>query len=295
MELMVGCAICKGDGELFHIEEGGRLYRCKRCGVIFLYPRPGRSQLQKIYAATTGKTFDRVSEKGRGHERFLEARLRYMITKKYLQGCKRVVEIGCGGGYFLRYLRMCGYRVFGTELSEELALFASDVLGVDTIVGEIGALRQNGDFDVVVLFEVISHLDDPYRALQHLRGLLKDGGILIIQTGNGAELKASGLRQWGVPEHLFHFSERNLRSLLRSTGFEPLRCIRFNLLWQRLFLDLIGSLRKSRASSDPGPGQTRRKARVCIGYLSLFLRYLLGMIKLPKRGFCTMFFIARKR
>jgi hypothetical protein len=73
---------------------------------------------------------------------------------------------------------------------------------------------------------VIEHLPDPAATLRVCGQLLRAGGILMLSTGDVESLCARICRGYwhlfNVPEHVFFFSPRSIRALLRATGFAPL-------------------------------------------------------------------------
>ena len=89
----------------------------------------------------------------------------------------RLLDVGCGPGLLLDEARTAGYDVVGVELSREAAQHARDALGLD--VHEV-ALEDFDDavgFDVVVLADVIEHVDDPVGAIARCADLLRPGGV----------------------------------------------------------------------------------------------------------------------
>jgi SAM-dependent methyltransferase len=87
-------------------------------------------------------------------------------------------------------------------------------------------------FDVVVIGEVIEHLDNPGAALRNLHGLLAPGGQLVITVPNAFSL--SGIarvvlgRETTHPEHTTHHSFVTLQRLLAMNGMPP-----SEVLWYR--------------------------------------------------------------
>jgi hypothetical protein len=81
---------------------------------------------------------------------------------------------------------------------------------------------DDGDgFDVVVLADVIEHLDDPVAGIARCASLLAPGGVLCVVTPDpsSATARAAGRRWWGfVPAHTFLLPRATLRELLAAAG-----------------------------------------------------------------------------
>ena len=147
----------------------------------------------------------------------------------------RVLEVGCAHGAFVALLRQAGFRACGLEMSPAVIRFARQTFGIPVLRGPIEQHRiRSASLDAIVLLDVIEHLPDPVGTLAHCVGLLKPGGVLLIQTPefpevDRAALEASGARfieQLKPDEHVFLFSSRSIRALMTRIGatsvlFEP--------------------------------------------------------------------------
>lgn len=103
------------------------------------------------------------------------------------------------------------------------------------MVGNLGSLKDSlGTFDVVTLWATIEHLPDPRRMILDIVSVLKPGGLLVLDTGIGADWLDKllpGRTQWYTPpEHLFVFSRAGLELLLRDCG---LKIERVDSNWER--------------------------------------------------------------
>lgn len=138
----------------------------------------------------------------------------------------RLLDAGCGPGYFVRAARDAGFDACGVEVSRYAVEFAQRELGVDVRHGTVSVPDlPAGSFDVVTMWDVIEHLPEPLAALRAVAGVLRPGGLFMLSTGDYASLVArlSG-RHWhlfNLPEHLWFFTPGSLRRLLRRAGFAP--------------------------------------------------------------------------
>jgi len=148
-----------------------------------------------------------------------------MRAAKWSRGFKSpgvVFEMGCGDGIMLNSLRMYGWQVFGNERILGAAHFARHQLNVPIFVGGLDALSPTPIADLIILFQVLEHLEDPLKTLKQLNPLLKPAGKLIIGVPNfgGWQAKFGGAK-WlhlDVPRHLFHFSPQSFHNALMKSG-----------------------------------------------------------------------------
>ena len=102
-----------------------------------------------------------------------------------LQGAN-ILDIGCGGGYFLSLLHERGAKVVGIELSDSRAQYARTKYHLEIAKRPIESdYWQHGYthyFDAVTLWDVIEHVNYPRQTLLCAAQVLKPGGLLLIDT-----------------------------------------------------------------------------------------------------------------
>lgn len=137
------------------------------------------------------------------------------------------LELGCGDGFMLNALRELGWKVSGTERTDEMARYARDQFGITVYVDGKEAPPVGMKFDLIVLFQVLEHLGDPLPQLERCAALLKPEGKLIIGVPNFASWQSAfGREKWfhlDVPRHLFHYSPESLSSILKRAGLTVTR------------------------------------------------------------------------
>jgi 2-polyprenyl-6-hydroxyphenyl methylase/3-demethylubiquinone-9 3-methyltransferase len=109
------------------------------------------------------------------------------ILKKNLPGKDaKVLDIGCGGGLFLSLLKRQGADVMGIELSDSRARYAATKHGLEIhkrpIESDFWQKGYQSYFDAVTLWDVIEHVNYPVQTLQSAAHVLKQGGLLVIDT-----------------------------------------------------------------------------------------------------------------
>jgi SAM-dependent methyltransferase len=151
------------------------------------------------------------------------------------QHAARVLEVGCGAGATLAWLKQSGRAdwVAGIELSEAAAEQARSRLD-QVLQGEVEDLIDRfepGSLDLVLCLDVLEHLVDPWAILARLRSLLRPGGQVIVSLPNvrhHSVLLPLLLRgQWRYREagimdrtHLRFFARDGARELLQGAGLD---------------------------------------------------------------------------
>jgi SAM-dependent methyltransferase len=135
-----------------------------------------------------------------------------------------LLDLGCSSGSFLAFMGSDAWKLYGIEMSPETARMAKQHSKAEVYVGNIlDAPLPPSSFDVITCFDVLEHLYEPRRVLQHVSEWLKPGGIFYVLVPNidSAEARVFGSYWHGLelPRHLFHYSPGSLRFLAESVGF----------------------------------------------------------------------------
>jgi 2-polyprenyl-3-methyl-5-hydroxy-6-metoxy-1,4-benzoquinol methylase len=237
----VACAIC-GTLETRHLYEksGYGIAACANCGLIFANPRAPE---EKILARYSSGYFwnEYLPSLGAAEGRFDLAQfdLRHAALLRLMADRapgKRLVEVGCGAGFFLKAAERAGWQVEGIELSAEAARFAAERLDLPIRRERAeDAPIPAGSFDAAAMFDVIEHLFEPRAVLSAVARALVPGGLMVISTPNfdSASRHLLGV-DWAVLsplEHVYYFTEASLRRLLAETGFSQIEFVRTYAMW----------------------------------------------------------------
>jgi SAM-dependent methyltransferase len=184
------------------------------------------------------------------------------ILAPWLEGRQvgRVLEAGCGTGYFSHLLQTeRGWPVVPMDLSADGLRYARE-MGVNRPVqGDTCSLPFAADaFDIVLSMDVLPHLPQgaEIRAAKEMARVLAPGGLLVIRAA-ALDVLRSRHSQFAFEKQ--RFTKRRLTAMVEIAGLKVLRCTYTNTLllpvalakfrlWEPL-------LRKPAASGvDPVPG-----------------------------------------
>jgi SAM-dependent methyltransferase len=138
------------------------------------------------------------------------------------------LDIGCGNGSFLSYLKYLGWKVQGIEMSEKAAELARLNFGIDVFTGKLkDAPFEPDSFDYIHLSQVLEHLPDLEGSIKIIKNFLKKDGILFIGVPNflsyNCQINQELWYGWETPRHLYMFSPSNLRHLLEENGLKIIK------------------------------------------------------------------------
>ncbi|MGH9663169.1 MAG: class I SAM-dependent methyltransferase [Bryobacteraceae bacterium] len=211
---------------------------CRQCGLIRLFPPPLPEELGRYYPE------DYWFAAGETAAARLEETYRRFVLRDHVGFVRRallasgesgvVLDVGCGGGLFLKMLKESGVSVAGLDFSREAAGIAWRSNGVPAVCGSLAkAPFARKSCAIVTMFHVLEHLYDPASYLETARELLQANGRLVIQVPNAScwQFLLFGERWNGVdvPRHLTNFRKRDIERLLDHCGFEVLRWKHFSL------------------------------------------------------------------
>jgi 2-polyprenyl-3-methyl-5-hydroxy-6-metoxy-1,4-benzoquinol methylase len=161
--------------------------------------------------------------------------------KTILSGNKdvKILEIGFGTGFFIRYLLSLGYKnIFGIDLSEEETAFVKENVypNVECVKSTEEFLdKHNNQYDFVFMFDVLEHIpkEKTIDFLIKVRRSLRDGGIFVARVPNASNPFNSNI--FGSDfTHEFIYAAGSLSQVNKIAGFSGVNIFPFkeeNLSW----------------------------------------------------------------
>ncbi|MCH2170485.1 class I SAM-dependent methyltransferase [Myxococcota bacterium] len=212
------------DAEYRTSDDRYQFHRCGGCGVLFIDPVP-RDRLREIYPpsyyafeAPRGGLINRVKN-------WLDRRLMGEILEGLPGEELAVLDIGGGAGWQMNGLSEMDPRVRFTQVvdidpeAEERARRN----GHDYFPGTIEEFEVNRRFDLVLMLNLIEHVEDPHAVLAKVASLLSPGGRALVKTPNFESWDARVFRHanWGgyhCPRHWVLFERNNFTALAERAG-----------------------------------------------------------------------------
>ena len=206
--------------------------RCRQCGLVQMNPQPKAASVQERYGHVHGN--DYLAYETANEAAFLAlqlktfedagiGRIEEMFFRSGRSGRRRFLDVGCATGALLEKMRERGWEVSGVEISAQMAGYGrkNRGLAISTLPLEANGFAAN-HFDVIHASHLIEHLNNPAVFVREAYRILSNGGFLLVTTPNIAGMQAKLFRgRWrsAIYDHLYLFSVKTLKALLRREGF----------------------------------------------------------------------------
>lgn len=227
------CPICKGSklrdiGKTTTIHPDSRvqvdLVECMSCAHWFISPTLTQDELTRLYENSSRYV---VSVGGQ------PVKKRFSIPEKYIiraecrdpRKRKKYLEVGIGRGLLLDYFKSVGYNCFGVDPGPWAQ-------GAPDVVKDITRLDQTG-FDVIVMADVLEHVEDPLSLVKSVGDLIETGTVYACFPNSQSLRARLSKGRWRMVRpfgHLHFFSRRSLSITFESNGFNVKRLAKTNLI-----------------------------------------------------------------
>lgn len=229
---MKTCPTCSAERVRHAFRKDGLEYcRCGQCRFVFARPRVNLN-LESSIDDFDSAYLQYFREHFADEEDFATV-IAWMRRLGFRQG-HTMLDIGCGGGNFVRQLLKQGFDARGVE--PHVALY-DRFLKLDSAfeLGHVEDLsgRWAQTFDCVTAIDVIEHVEDPASFLRHAGRMLKPGGRMFLSTPDSSSLAAFVFGKSWHYYHRFHLSmlsPATLRRLAKPCGLRWVTCTRIGRL-----------------------------------------------------------------
>lgn len=228
------CIICDNEFVLDTIEikdysiskEIFRLSECKNCMLLHITNPPNENKIGDYYKS---EDYISHSDTKKGiintlyhYVREFMLKRKHYVIKKNSSG-KKLLDIGCGTGYFLNYMKDKDYETIGLEIDKKSREFGRENFSLDIL--DLDIFRKNKlekKFDIITMWHVLEHTYNPVDYFNKIKKLMTENGTLVVAVPNYKSFDASYYKKkwaaYDVPRHIFHFSPRAIKKLTEKTG-----------------------------------------------------------------------------
>jgi SAM-dependent methyltransferase len=211
-------APCPACGGPMGASESSDYRRCGRCRArVSVAPEGRYDQGYYYHAGALDRRFAARAREQVQHLQRLSARFGFGFRSD--RGSPRLLELGCGKGFFVEAALAAGFDAHGVDLcADAIAAGQGRGLARRLTCADARTLDHEGawaNFDLVVAWELLEHVEQPIEFLQSASQRLRPGGWIVGSTPNGDSswIKALGPRWHGFEIPQFH------RLYLTADGF----------------------------------------------------------------------------
>ena len=214
------CLLCSSE-ELYLLEKykSAHLCKCRNCGFVFSKKIPSETELNNFYD-------------GYGRADYLSPitikRYNELLDKfEKFRKTGKIIDVGCGIGYFLEIAKKRGWEVYGTEFTDE-ALEICKSKGIKMSLGKLDPKNYDSNmFDIITSFEVLEHINNPIEEISNFSKILRKNGLVYLTTPNFNSLLRYKLNEnydiITYPEHLSYYTPKTINFLFEKLNFRKLK------------------------------------------------------------------------
>lgn len=230
------CPICGAAGsQLYAVctdfaisHEQYALVRCPDCGMVYTYQPPGEIEMTS-YDKLSLKLELGGDPKGLVHKLYWHTRAIMLRRKAALierlsyRKDGNLLNYGAKTGFFSSFMEDRDWNVTSVEKYHEERVFSLEMFHHRMIeVSDMNTLKPQ-TFDVVTMWHVFEHNQNPGALLDTFYNLLRPDGLLVIACPNYSSYDAGYYGPYwagyDVPRHLWHFTPVTMNSLVGKHGF----------------------------------------------------------------------------
>ncbi|MBP7928072.1 class I SAM-dependent methyltransferase [Patescibacteria group bacterium] len=192
--------------------------RCRNCGLM------RTKDFQEINLAKYYETTDYYAKKFSAFnilkDAFAAVVKKAPITRLKANG--KLLDVGCGDGKFLNLFSNREWDLYGIEPYGKPVSPSKNIKFISEKFEN--TKLQDSSFDVITMWHVLEHIENPTEVLRELHRILKPDGLIFISVPNINSFSFRLFKQhWFalyLPIHTYHYSINTLTALLNISGFE---------------------------------------------------------------------------
>ena len=184
--------------------------QCQNCGLVFADSIFQNKKLAELYKDSLLTYQNQIPDLSKTYRHYLKKLEKFKVKKN------RLLEIGCGNGFFFLEAKKQGYQdVWGVEPSLDAIRKASKQVK-NNIKNAMFAkkLFKKNSFDVICFFQTFDHISNPNKFLEDCYHLLKPGGLILAINHNVNSLQSKILKDKSPIidiEHPYLYNQKTMK------------------------------------------------------------------------------------
>ena len=215
---------------------GEQLVKCVKCGLVSMNPQPDSKCVIDGYSNATDEEY--VSQMPYRIETFRKCMDKVESITRLTTG--RILDVGAAAGAFVKVAKDKGWNADGVEPCGYLVRWAIEKLGLHSMfTGTLDDIKSGEIYDIVTLWDVVEHLNDPDNAMYLIKNLVKDKGYVVLNIPDISTIipRIMGSRwPFYASCHLYYYTPKTLDYLMNKHGFER---VHKSMHWQELSLGYL--------------------------------------------------------
>ena len=232
MQKLSSCILCNASKFRIILQKDRWKYcRCLNCGLVSLHPRPTVQELMKNYEDYLPTPSEEIDKWEKMVKQIID-KSADLIEARTNTSRGKLLDVGCGYGFFLKEMKLRGWDVEGVEVSQTGRQYSQDKWSIHVYSQPLEDLDiPENSFDVVTLFYLIEHVNDPLVLLREVNRIIRPGGLILLRWPHTTPIVrilgplSRKLDLYHTPYHLYDFSPETMKMLLAITDFKNVETI----------------------------------------------------------------------
>lgn len=217
-------------GESFDIVE------CEACSIRTTTPFPDKKIIGNYYSSDdyishddkVSGIFDSIYGLVRTYQLNKKKKL---IGKYFNKSNGKILDIGCGAGDFLQYMKENHWNINGVDTSNKARKIANNKLNIK-VMGPKDWINNKEKYDVITCWHSLEHVHEPWVYLDKIKKSLTLDGFLIVALPNYQSTDAKIYKEfwaaYDTPRHLYHFTIKSMNKTIKPHGLNIESIYRMN-------------------------------------------------------------------
>ena len=217
-------------GESFDIVE------CEVCSIRTTAPFPDKKIIGNYYSSDdyishddkVSGIFDSIYGLVRTYQLNKKKKL---IGKYFNKSNGKILDIGCGAGDFLEYMKENHWNINGVDTSNKARKIANKKLNIK-VMDPKDWINNKEKYDVITCWHSLEHVHEPWVYLDKIKKSLTLDGFLIVALPNYQSTDAKIYKEfwaaYDTPRHLYHFTIKSMNKTIKPHGLNIESIYRMN-------------------------------------------------------------------